>query len=224
MILSRQVRGNEMYTRSELLKRRAGLSEAQLALVRARIRQGNTPGVERMALSRRPPDVQIPLSFAQQRLWFLQHLVPESTAYNELIALRLEGALNREALIQTMQALVRRHEILRTTLPLFEDTVCQVIAPEDSLEIAVPFIDLRAMDGAERDAQVHFWTHTQISRPFQLTQEWPWRACVLCLGEREHMFLMCVHHSITDAWSLEILVAELMARYRSGTTGQPAML
>lgn len=213
-----------MYTRDELLKRRAGLSEAQLARVRKRIRREGPPDAENVPLPKRPPDVQIPLSFAQQRLWFLQHLVPESTAYNELIALSLEGALNREALVRTMQALVRRHEILRTTFPLIEDMVCQVIAPEEDVQIEVPFIDLRAMTPGERDAQIHHWTHTQILRPFQLTEEWPWRICVLCLSEREYIFLVCMHHSITDAWSLELFAGELMAQYRSCCTGQPAAL
>ncbi|HEU5382935.1 MAG TPA: amino acid adenylation domain-containing protein [Ktedonobacteraceae bacterium] len=213
-----------MYTRDELLKKRASLSQAQLALVQKRIRRESALKIESLPLPKRPQDVQVPLSFAQQRLWFLQQLVPESTAYNELIALNLAGTLNREALGQAMQALVERHEILRTTFPLVEDTVCQVITPTDNLKIEVPLIDLRAMSPAERAAQVHHWTHTQILRPFQLTDEWPWRICILCLGAREHIFLMCMHHCITDAWSLELFVTELMAQYRACCTGQPAAL
>lgn len=213
-----------MYTRDELLKRRASLSPAQLALVQKRMRREQASEVEYVPLPRRSSEERIPLSFSQQRLWFLQHFMPETTAYNELIALNLKGTLNREALEPTIRALVQRHEILRTTLPLLDDMVCQVIAPEDSREIKVPFIDLRLLTPTERTAQVHHWTHTQIVRPFQLTEEWPWRIAVLCLSEHEHILLACMHHCITDAWSLELFVSELMAQYRACCTGQPALL
>lgn len=213
-----------MPTRDELLKRRASLSQAQLALVQKRIRREQASEAEPLPFPRRPSGERIPLSFVQQRLWFLQHLMPESIAYNELIALQVQGALQREALEQTIQALVQRHEILRTTLPLLDDMVCQVIAPANNLAIAVPFIDLRFLTPSERAAQIHFWTHTQIVRPFQLTEEWPWRIAVLCLSAQEHILLICMHHCITDAWSLALFVNELMEQYRSCCTGQPARL
>src|SRR6266568_5484650 len=109
-----------MHTEDNFLQRRAELSAAKQALLDKRLLSESMPDAKLDAIPRRPPGMVSSLSFAQQRLWFLQQLEPESTVYNEAMAIRLKGPLHVEALTRAAQEIMRRHEVLRSTFPIVE--------------------------------------------------------------------------------------------------------
>ncbi len=213
-----------MLTNDELLKRRATLSPDQLARLRQRIHKASKHQFTTPTIPSRSPDLPIPLSSAQQRLWFLQQLESESTAYNELIALRLYGMLDYAALKQSINRLAQRHEILRTTFPWQDDAIVQHVFHDPQIIIEVPLIDLQNLPRSERLTGATRMVEELQRRPFRLTEEFPWRTCLLRIDAQEHIFCACLHHSITDAWSLEIFVKELMMLYRAPQDDQSTVL
>ena len=144
------------------------------------------------------------LSFAQQRLWFLNQLEPDSAAYNLPVALRLKGLLNVSVLEQSLCEVSRRHEALRTTFVVSEGEPTQVIAPALSLVQSV--VDLSAE--TEREAEVQRLIAEERRRPFDLAQGPLLRAKLLRLGEDEHVALFTMHHIMSDGWSMGVLVQE----------------
>src|SRR5262245_36037289 len=120
-----------------------------------------------------------PLSFAQQRLWFIDQLKPNSPLYNLPLALRLSGALDIDALKRTLTEIGRRHEILRTTFALRGDQPAQIINPPE--EFILPLIDLSEMEEAPREAQARLLAREEAGRPFDLARGPLWRATLLRL-------------------------------------------
>jgi amino acid adenylation domain-containing protein len=178
--------------------------------------------------SRLPPlqpvarEGELPLSFAQQRLWFLSRLEPQSSAYNVLAALHLEGAVDVAALEHGLAGLVRRHESLRTTFSSNEGRPLQVIAP--SWQVAVEQVDLSALPQAERLPEARRRVSEAGERPFDLERGPLLRALLVRLGEREHVLLLSMHHVVSDGWSMGVLVREMAALYGEATTGVQATL
>ncbi|HLH61200.1 MAG TPA: amino acid adenylation domain-containing protein [Ktedonobacteraceae bacterium] len=219
-----------MNTEDTFLKRRAELSAAKQALLEKRLRYMRVPAspAGRTATlepteTEPPPEKErgpAPLSFAQQRLWFLQRLEPESSAYNEPIAVYMRGTLNIEALTQTAREITRRHEILRSTFPMIDGQVVQVIDPTLHLNLTLPFIDLRGIPAVERETAVQRKVKEELERPFHLEREMPWRTVLLQLDEQEHVSLTIMHHIITDGWSAEVFVKEIGILYSSFAAGQ----
>ena len=217
-----------MNTEDTFLKRRAELSAAKQALLEKRLRyvrvpaspSGRTATLELDEIAPRTESGPAPLSFAQQRLWFLQQLEPESPAYNEPIAVYMRGALNVEALTQTAREITRRHEILRSTFPMVDGQVVQVVDPTFHLNLTLPFIDLRGIPQAERDAEVQRKVKEELERPFHLEREMPWRTVLLQRDEQEHVSLTIMHHIITDGWSTEVFVKEIGILYSAFAAGQ----
>ncbi|NJR56938.1 MAG: hypothetical protein HC768_21840 [Acaryochloris sp. CRU_2_0] len=154
----------------------------------------------------------LPLSFAQERLWFLDQLMPNSPLYNMPAAVRLVGSLDQQALIKSFQAIVHRHEVLRTTFPMQESgQPYQQITPPFDLDI--PVIDLEALPAEEREDQVRAIAIEEAARPFNLTQDPMARVTLLRLGQTEHIVLVILHHIVADGWSVGILMSELAALY-----------
>ncbi|HYK22500.1 MAG TPA: condensation domain-containing protein, partial [Pyrinomonadaceae bacterium] len=151
-------------------------------------------------IPRRRSDDEIPLSFAQQRLWFLDQLNTESSAYNMGRALRLTGDLNQAAMEQALTELLRRHESLRTTFAAHDGQARQVIAPPARFQL--PVTDLSTQPAAEREATIQQLLQTEAERPFDLARGPLFRAALLRLGEREHVFFMNMHHIVSDGWSM----------------------
>src|SRR5579884_283942 len=219
-----------MNTEDTFLKRRAELSAAKQALLEKRLRYMRVPASPAgRTATLEPPEIEpsqekergpAPLSFAQQRLWFLQRLEPESSAYNEPIAVYMRGKLNVEALTQTAREITRRHEILRSTFPMIDGQAVQVIDPTFHLNLTLPFIDLRGIPAAEREAAVQRKVKEELERPFHLEREMPWRTVLLQLDEQEHVSLTIMHHIITDGWSAEVFVKEIGVLYSSFAAGQ----
>jgi len=163
-----------------------------------------------------------PLSYAQQRLWFLNQLAPGSAFYNMPIALRLRIGLDVGALTRTLNEIARRHEVLRTTFQLRDGEPVQVIAPRPAL--VVDETDLRALPAAEREVHAHRLATAESRRPFDLTRGPLLRAGLLRLGEQDHMLLLTVHHIISDGWSLGVLFDEISCLYAAFADGRPSSL
>ena len=160
------------------------------------------------------------LSFAQQRLWFLQQLEPESSAYNIPIAVRLRGRLDAGALGRTLDEIVRRHESLRTTFELVGGEPAQVAAA--AAPVPLPVEDLRARPDREEEARRI--AREEARRPFDLAAGPLLRARLLRLEDEEHVVLLTMHHIVSDAWSRGILIREAATLYDAYSNGRPSPL
>ncbi|MGK7905411.1 MAG: amino acid adenylation domain-containing protein [Hormoscilla sp.] len=163
-----------------------------------------------------------PLSFAQQRLWFLDRLESGNPSYNIPVAVHLRGLLNLVALEQSFNEIVRRHETLRTTFATVNGQPFQIIAP--SLTLTLPVVDLRQLLEIEQSKEIQRLATEEAEKPFDLTHGALLRVTLLQLTEGEHVLLLTMHHIISDGWSMKVLVKELGALYEAFSTGQPSPL
>ncbi len=162
---------------------------------------------------------ELPLSFSQQRLWWLDLLEPGSNWYNVAVALRLEGELDLPALAAALTAIVRRHEPLRTTFPAAAGQPRQEIAaePPDGL---LRTADLTALPHGVREAAAGAQAAEEARRPFDLAAGPLLRCLLLRLDEREHVLSLTAHHIVCDAWSIGLFVRELTALYHAAVRGE----
>nr|WP_301340591.1 non-ribosomal peptide synthetase [Myxococcus xanthus] len=179
-------------------------------------------GAQPPPLVRVPRDRALPLSFAQQRLWFLAQLDPDSTVYNVPASVRLAGALNVPALKQSFDALVRRHEALRTTFRTEGGSPVQVIDPRGGARLDI--VDLRSLPVARREEEAQRIAQEASQRPFDLESGPLLRLALLALSEQDHVLVLVMHHIVSDGWSMGILVRELTELYASFSQGQPSHL
>ena len=163
-----------------------------------------------------------PLSFAQQRLWFLDRLAPGSSAYNIFGGIRLRGELDQTAFAQSLNAIVERHEILRTAFTTVDWQPAQVVSAAQPVSLS--FIDLPGATEDERETKLRTLANDELSRPFNLSDGPLLRLILLRLNEEEHVALVTMHHIVADGWSLNIFVKEFAEFYRAFHTGQPAQL
>ncbi|NEQ79121.1 MAG: amino acid adenylation domain-containing protein [Moorea sp. SIO2I5] len=169
-----------------------------------------------------PRNIDLPLSFAQQRLWFLQQLEPDNCFYNGHGALQLTGLLDIAALEQSLNEIVRRHESLRTSFKIVEGQSLQVIA--SNLSLSIPLIDLQKLPETEQKTELQRLATEQQQKPFDLTQIPLIRWTLIKLREQEHVLLYTMHHIIGDGWSWGVLIGELSALYQAFSTGKPPSL
>ena len=167
-------------------------------------------------------DADLPLSFAQQRLWFLNQLEPDNPFYNEPTAIRIKGSLNVAALEQSLNEIVRRHETLRTTFVTVNGQPVQVIA--SALTLALPVVNLREVSDLERDAETQRLATEEAQQRFDLTQGSLLRTTLLQLGEEEHVLLLTIHHIVFDEWSMGVLLRELATLYEAFSNGKRSPL
>ncbi len=165
-----------------------------------------------------PRDGPLPLSFAQQRLWLLAQLEPQSASYNVPAAVRLRGELDARALASAFSEIVRRHEALRTAFPVHAGNPIQQIAPAGELELLRA--DLTSLPAGEREAKVQEEAALEARRPFDLARGPLLRARLLALAQDEHVVLLTLHHIVADGWSLGVLVRELAALYEAFAAGK----
>ncbi|HEX3128876.1 MAG TPA: non-ribosomal peptide synthase/polyketide synthase, partial [Thermoanaerobaculia bacterium] len=163
-----------------------------------------------------------PLSFAQERLWFLDRLEPGSAAYNIPAALRLTGALDPEALAASLSEVIRRHAVLRTTFAEAGGEPVQVVHPAAPLDLRVE--DLRAMPPDRREAEAERAVREDVETPFDLVRGPLLRAGLLRLADDDWLLLLTVHHIVSDGWSTGILVRESVALYEAFVQGRPSPL
>jgi amino acid adenylation domain-containing protein len=167
---------------------------------------GDIPSIE--PVSR---EGELPLSFAQQRLWFLDQLVPDSAFYNLPLAVRLSGPLNLSALEQSLSEVLKRHEVLRTTFPAIEGEPVQIIAPASSINLSLCGLTSLSVNESEREVQRLAAQEAQT--PFDLSQGPLLRTTLLRLSDSEHVLLLTMHHIISDGWSMSIFIREVAALY-----------
>ncbi|MET0400642.1 MAG: amino acid adenylation domain-containing protein, partial [Longimicrobiaceae bacterium] len=173
-------------------------------------------------MERVPRTGPLPLSFAQQRLWVVDRLEPGSAAYNMPFALRLRGALDVAALRASLDALVARHETLRTTFSEQGGVPVQVIHP--AAPVAPRELDLRGLPEAQRMAEAGRLASEEALRPFDLAHGPLLRSTLLRLGEDDHVLLFTLHHVVSDGWSIDVLVREVSALYGAFSRGEEAHL
>ncbi|HYO14088.1 MAG TPA: amino acid adenylation domain-containing protein, partial [Thermoanaerobaculia bacterium] len=164
----------------------------------------------------------LPVSFAQQRLWFLSRLHPRSSAYNVSSAYLMRGALRIPVLEQAVGEVVRRHEILRTTFALSEGEPVQVVAAE--CRFSLPVVDLSGLSPEVRDVEAIRLVQAETDRPFDLLRGPLLRLLVLRRSEGEHVLFAGMHHIITDGWSETLLARELGTLYVAFLHGRPSPL
>jgi amino acid adenylation domain-containing protein len=164
----------------------------------------------------------LPLSFAQQRLWFLDQWMPASAAYNIPVVMRLDGSLHEDALKASINAIVGRHEALRTTFEVTGDRPAQVIAP--ALDVPLPLVDLSGLPCEARQTEAQRWIKEEAQRPFDLARGPLLRANLLRMAEREHLLVLVMHHIVSDGWSMGVLTQELAELYRAFAAGEEPSL
>jgi amino acid adenylation domain-containing protein len=180
------------------------------------------PRLQLPPIVRAPRDRSLPASFSQLREWFLQQLEGESHVYNIPLAMRLRGNLSIEALRQSINEIIRRHESLRTNFEAVDGEPVQVIKPK--LVINIPIVDLRGLSESSRKNEIRRLMRHQARQPFDLTVDPLLRASLLRAAENEYILLLTMHHIISDGWSRGVLAKELKTIYRSFFSGQISTL
>ena len=167
-------------------------------------------------------DRPLPLSFAQERLWFLDRLAPGNPFYNVPFAMRLTGSLNTASLKRSLDEIVRRHEVLRTTFPEVDGSPVERIAAV--LDLPLETTILEPSSASEQATEVERLVVEESKRPFDLSRGPLVRAGVLRLAEEEHVLLFTMHHIVADGWSIGVLVNEFAALYACSCRGEPSPL
>ncbi|HEU4834404.1 MAG TPA: amino acid adenylation domain-containing protein, partial [Pyrinomonadaceae bacterium] len=183
---------------------------------------GKGVGVEVPPIVSVDREQQLPLSFAQQRLWFFDQMEPGSDFYNVPAAVRLTGSLDVEALERTLTEVVRRHEVLRTTFASEDGRPVQVIHPAATVEL--PLIELSHLQVEEREDKVRQLAQAEAAQPFDLSHGPLLRAQLLRLSQSEHVVLFNMHHIVSDGWSIAVLIKEVGALYTAFAAGEPVPL
>ena len=203
----------------DLKKRIAGLPPAKLELFSRRLRErgGGAPASPQSVPRRADPARPAPLSFAQERLWFLSQLEPGGAAYNVFRGVRLTGALDVRLLERGLSEIMRRHEILRTTFGEAGGRPVQLVAPP--APVRLPVVDLCDLPEAVRERVVLELALAEGRRPFDLARGLLFRILLLRRDDASHVALFTMHHVIGDAVSMQLLVGELAALYEAFSRG-----
>ncbi|WP_258169736.1 non-ribosomal peptide synthetase [Nostoc sp. 'Peltigera membranacea cyanobiont' N6] len=194
---------------------------AQLALLIQQLQQQDIE-LSALPISKRVENANLPLSYAQQRLWFLDQLEPNSGSYNIPFGLRLVGSLNFAALEQSLIEIIYRHEALRTNFVTVDGKPTQIIQTPTNWSVAV--VNLQHLPVSEQEITVHKLVQQQALLPFDLASDALIRATLLILSETEQWLLVCMHHVVSDGWSMGVFVQELQALYNAYSIGQPLPL
>jgi amino acid adenylation domain-containing protein len=201
----------------------ANLSEAKRNLLekylRGDLKRRPTPP---RTIAPRPPGTPAHLSFAQERLWFLDQLNPDSAVYNVPLAVRLSGPISPVVLERSVNEIVRRHDALRTTFATVDGQ--PVLIANAELKVELTTIDLASGAEPERETRARALMNEEAARPFDLTTGPLIRTALLRLDEQDHLFLVVMHHIVSDGWSLVLFFQELSAIYDAFTRGEQSPL
>jgi amino acid adenylation domain-containing protein len=169
-----------------------------------------------------PRDAELPLSFAQQRIWFQEELTSGTSAFHIPLAVRLSGRLNVAALEQTFDEVMRRHESMRTSFPLKDGRPVQLISPPSRLSIMT--VDLSRLPEGEREAVARRAAEAAFARPFNVQAGPLARVTLIRYSEEEHTVFCTLHHLVSDGWSKGVLVKEVSALYTAFSQAEPSPL
>jgi len=209
-----------MYSQ-DTLEQRPKLSAVKQALLKKQLQGKSTSTSGVQVMSRRPERSPATLSFMQERLWFLDQLEPGNFIYNTYKVVHLTGLLDINALRQSLNEIVRRHEALRTTFVAVDGQPVQVIAP--SLTLALRVEDLQARPD-ERQTEARRLAREEVQQPFDLTQGLPLRVKLIKLAQREQVLVLTMHQIISDHWSIGVFIQELASLYTAFSTGKHSLL
>jgi amino acid adenylation domain-containing protein/FkbM family methyltransferase len=197
--------------------------EGLAAVVEAKLReQQGAEAAPPLVRRERREGAALPVSFAQQRLWFIDQLEGGSAFYNSPAAVRLSGRLDVEALRRTLTEIVRRHESLRTRFVEQDGLPVQII--EEAGEVLLPVVELMHLEEEEREAEARRMAAEEAREAFDLSRGPLLRGRLLRLREEEHVALLTMHHIVSDGWSMGVLVREIAALYEAYSEGRPSPL
>jgi amino acid adenylation domain-containing protein len=198
------------------------LTESQRAAMTARLRKGRDNSASR--IPRRPAGLtELPLSYGQEQLWFVDRFAPGLPTYNIMFGLQASGPLDAGAMGRAMDELVARHEALRTRLLAnAEGRPVQLIDPPRQATLEV--MDLSGYEPDKREVVLREFLDTEARRPFTLAEGPLLRTWLLRLAEQDHLLLIVVHHTVFDGWSVGVFCQEILALYGAQATGEPASL
>ena len=184
--------------------------------------QATHPANDRRSAELNDNDSSPPLSFAQERLWYLDQLQPDTTTYNLPSAIRIEGALDVDVLRRSLNEIVSRYDILRTCFAIEGETPVQVIEPDAAIDM--PLVDLSHLPVETRDRELDEYLRAQASRPFELASAPLLRAACIRTDEVDHVLFLMAHHTVFDGSSLGLLLRELAELYEAMLAGRESPL
>jgi amino acid adenylation domain-containing protein len=202
--------------------RLAALSPDRRALLEQRLRGARDPSLMVATIPRRRSGERLALSFAQQRLWFLEQLAPGNPFYNIPLNMRLTTRVNVDALTRAINEIACRHDILRTTFRSEDGEPVQVIA--ERLHVPLPLIDLRGMPVEAREDEARRLATLEAQQPFTLERGPLIRTTLVQLADADFLFLLSMHHIVSDGWSMGVFSRELSALYPAFALGWPSPL
>ncbi|HEY9693239.1 MAG TPA: amino acid adenylation domain-containing protein [Oculatellaceae cyanobacterium] len=200
------------------------LDSKRRALLELLLKEQGVEASSTQRITRRQESNSIPLSFAQQRLWFLEQFDPGASAYNLTGAVLLKGQLNVAVLEQTFNAIAQRHEALRTNFTNVDGKLIQAIAPADACHLNLTIIDLTQLAPNEQQATIQRLAIEEDRQPFDLEKDLLLRTKLLKLDDRQYVLLLTMHHIVSDGWSIGVLIKELAALYEAFSTGKESNL
>ncbi|MEH2094791.1 amino acid adenylation domain-containing protein [Nostoc sp.] len=177
---------------------------------------------QRLAIKRIPHEGLLPVSFAQERVYFIQQLAPENSAYQFQAKIRFRGQLDVTVLHQCLDEIVQRHEIFRTTYPAVNGKLFQVINPHEPISFKV--IDLQALPESEQEAEAQKLCEEEVQQPFDMNQLPLVKWVLLKLSEQEHQLIHIEHHMAHDGWSFNVFLGELLELYPAFCADKPSPL
>jgi amino acid adenylation domain-containing protein/non-ribosomal peptide synthase protein (TIGR01720 family) len=207
---------------NHLQQKIAELPEKKRLLLETLLKEKGFDLTAKMILSQGRENNQFPLSFAQQRLWFLDQLLPDNPYYNIPMAIELSGNIDIDIFRKSFAALIMRHEALRTTFEHEGLDPVQIIHPDMPLEI--PFVDLSGNAQFEKERMVQREAFIEASQAFDLSRGPLFRVKILRLAPEKHVLLLTMHHIITDGWSNEVMISEMAQLYSAYQANQPLHL
>jgi amino acid adenylation domain-containing protein len=208
--------------KNEISIRRSQLSPAKQALLEKRLRGELKSDNQQKFIPRRSQENPIPLSFAQQRLWFLAQLEPDNPFYNIAAVVNLKGKLNFEALQASLQEIINRHEALRCNFQTIEGKPVAFIHPIKTL--LFPIFDISGLPINQQTVEVKKLAYQEANQPFDLSHDLLLRAKLLRLNSEEHILLFTMHHIVSDGWSIGVLIHELATLYKAFCEGKTSPL
>jgi amino acid adenylation domain-containing protein len=201
---------------------RSHIADRKAELLRFLRDQTSSASAAPPPIPRRVSKDPAPLSFAQERLWFLEQLEPGSTVYNICRASRVTGQLNGTALEASLAEILRRHEVLRSQICVIEGRPMQLTA--SGPEFKLHFTDLRSLTGTELDEEIRRQIRSEGERQLDFSAGFSLRAVLLQISDDQHILVLTTHHIVSDAWSMGILTRELWTLYDSYANGRPVSL
>ncbi|MBD2677466.1 MULTISPECIES: non-ribosomal peptide synthetase [Nostoc] len=187
------------------------------SLVTKLLAQMTTQAIPSISFTQEEKNTSIhPLSFAQQGLWFINQLTPDTPTYNIPIIINFQGCINLKALQDSLNEIIRRHEVLRTSFTLVDGQPVQVI--NQAVPVTLDVEDLRSLSDSERIQQAQRLAREFAQQPFDLSAQFLVRAKILHLNDKNYQLLVTLHHIIADGWSIGVLIKELAALYKAFST------